>query len=301
MDIKYTVAESIRVDKYLATYFSDYTRSYIQKLIKDEMITINGVIAKANMKLKEDDLIHIKEITPVALDIVGEDLPLDIVYEDDELLVVNKARGMVVHPAPGHRTGTLVNAIMFHCKDRLSSINGVARPGIVHRIDKDTSGLLIICKTDRAHLSIAEQLKDHSIHRIYEAICYNNINDESGIIEGTIGRDSKNRMKMAMNVQNGKTAITHYKVLHRLKNNQYTHVECKLETGRTHQIRVHLMSIGNPLIGDPLYGSKKAKFATNGQMLHAREIGFIHPVTKEFMSFTCEPPEEYKHVLQILS
>lgn len=301
MEIEYNLEESIRVDKYLSTCFTDYTRSYIQKLIKDNKVTINDKTAKANVKLKLGDKIHIEEVEPVALDVIGEDLPLDIVYEDDELMVVNKARGMVVHPAPGHSSGTLVNAIMFHCKDRLSSINGVARPGIVHRIDKDTSGLLIICKTDRAHLSIAEQLKEHSIHRIYEAICYNNIKTDEGVIEGTIGRDPKNRMRMAMNVKGGKEARTHYKVLKRLKNNQYTHVECRLETGRTHQIRVHLSAMGNPLIGDPLYGSKKSKFSQTGQMLHAREVGFIHPVSGEFLSFTCEPPEEYQRILTILS
>lgn len=298
--IEYTKSQAERVDKFLSTHFSDYTRTYIQKMIKDEQITVNGKPVKANYKLTEGDKIEVADIEPVELEVVAEDLPIDIIYEDDELMVVNKAAGMVVHPAPGNYTGTLVNAIMYHCKDRLSSINGVARPGIVHRIDKDTSGLLVICKTDRAHQHIAAQLKEHTAHRVYEALVYNNLIEDEGFIEAPIGRGEKDRKKMAINYKNGKDAKTHFKVIERFAGNRYAYVALKLETGRTHQIRVHMASIGNPLIGDPLYGPKKGKFSSSGQMLHAKELGFVHPVTGKDMRFTSELPEHFQHMLNIL-
>ena len=300
MTVNYNESVNQRVDKFLSTHFTDYTRSYIQKIIKEGHVTVNGKEIKANYKLSQGDIIEMEEIKPVDPEILPEDLPLEIVYEDDELMVVNKPTGMVVHPAPGNYTGTLVNAIMFHCKDRLSSINGVARPGIVHRIDKYTSGLLIICKTDRAHQHIAAQLKDHSAHRRYEAIVYNNLKEDQGMIDEPIGRGEKDRKKMAINYKNGKEARTHFKVLERLNNNKYTYVSLRLETGRTHQIRVHMTHIGHPLVGDPTYGPKKGPFAPKGQMLHAREIGFIHPVTQEYMQFEVEPPESFSHVLKVL-
>ncbi len=298
--IQFKSDRSERVDKYLSTYLSDYTRSYIQKMIKDENIRVNGKAVKAGYKLNSGDVIEVDDIEPVELDVIAEDIPIDIVYEDDELMVVNKPTGMVVHPAPGNFQGTLVNAIMYHCKDRLSSINGVARPGIVHRIDKDTSGLLVICKTDKAHQKIAEQLKDHSAHRIYHALVYQNLTEDQGTIEGPIGRGEKDRKKMAINYKHGKDAVTHYRVIERLVNNNFTYVELKLETGRTHQIRVHMSSIGNPLIGDPLYGPKKAKFSPDGQMLHAKEIGFVHPVSGKYMEFDSPLPQHFQRMLNNL-
>ncbi len=300
MTLTYSETSKERIDKFLSTHFEDFTRSHIQKLLKDEKITVNGQVIKANFKLSNGDTIDIQEGPPKELDIIAENLPLDIIFEDDDLLIVNKPVGMVVHPAAGHPNGTLVNAIMYHCKDRLSSINGVARPGIVHRIDKDTSGLLIICKTDVAHQSIAEQLKEHSIHRRYVAIVYNNLKEDLGTIEGPIGRGEKDRKKMAINYKNGKDAITHFEVLERLDHNRFTYVALKLETGRTHQIRVHMTSEGHPLIGDPVYGPKKGMFSPKGQMLHAKELGFIHPRTKEYVEFSVEPPNSFLHILNVL-
>jgi len=227
-------------------------------------------------------------------------MELDIVYEDEDLLIVNKPVGMVVHPAPGHYDDTLVNGIMAHCGNSLSGINGELRPGIVHRIDKDTTGLLVICKNDFTHVHLAKQLKDHTIDRVYEAIVYNNVKDNEGSVEGPIGRHPVRRKEMAINHKNGRDALTHYKVLKRLKNG-FTHLELKLETGRTHQIRVHMTSIGHPLLGDPLYGPKKHPFKLPGQMLHARSLGFIHPRTEAYVSFEVEPPEIFKSVIKRLS
>lgn len=300
MTITYTNESALRVDKFLSTHFDDMTRTYIQKMIKEESILVNGKAISSSYKLTNGDEIEIKDIEPKELEVEAQNLPIHIVYEDDDVLIINKEVGMVVHPAPGNYNGTLVNAIMYHCKDRLSSINGVARPGIVHRIDKDTSGLLIICKTDNAHQKIAEQLSDHSVHRKYVAIVYNNLTHDEGTIDAPIGRGERDRKKMTINHKNGKAAVTHYKVLERLDDNRYTYVELQLETGRTHQIRVHMTSIGNPLVGDPVYGPKKAAFAAKGQMLHAKEIGFIHPTTNEYIEFTSEPPKEFNHVLDVL-
>jgi 23S rRNA pseudouridine1911/1915/1917 synthase len=298
--IIYNEDSSIRIDKYLAEKIPDLTRSYIQKLILDEQILVNDQTIKANYKVAKNDTITLFTVKPKVLEVVAQDIPIEIIYEDDQLLVVNKPVGMVVHPAPGNYTGTLVNAIMFHCKNRLSSINGVARPGIVHRIDKDTSGLLMICKTDLAHNSIASQLKDHSIKREYVGIVYNNLKDEEGTIDAPIGRGEKDRTRMAINYKNGKNAVTHYRVLERFHNNRYTYVSFRLETGRTHQIRVHMAMNGNPLVGDPLYGPKNAAYSENGQLLHAKTIGFIHPTTNQYMEFNVDPPLKFMSILENL-
>ncbi|MCT4688485.1 RluA family pseudouridine synthase [Vallitalea sp.] len=288
----------IRIDKFISDRLPNYSRSFIQKLIKENHLTVNNSAIKSNYKLKVTDEINIVIPEPKELDIVAENIPLDIVYEDKDVILVNKPQGMVVHPAPGHYTGTLVNAIMYHCKDDLSGINGVMRPGIVHRIDKDTSGVLIICKNDKAHESIAKQLKDHTITRKYNAIVYNNIKEDEGVINAPIGRHPVNRKQMAVNPINGKEAITHYEVLERI--NQYTYVELQLETGRTHQIRVHMTSINNPLLGDPVYGPKSDRFKLKGQALHARVLGFVHPTTNEYMEFEAPLPNYFTGLLKKL-
>ena len=234
----------------------------------------------------------------MSVSIVAEDIPLDILYEDEDLLVVNKPKGMVVHPAPGHLSGTLVNAVMFHCKDSLSGINGELRPGIVHRIDRDTTGSLIVCKNDIAHNHIAEQIKEHSVNRIYRGIVVGTVSDEEGTIHAPIGRHPIDRKKMSINERNGKDAITHYRVLKRF--DKYTYMEFKLETGRTHQIRVHMASIGHPLLGDEVYGTKKCPFHLEGQTLHAAIIGFIHPTTGEYIEVEAPLPEYFQHLLHIL-
>ena len=267
--------EGVRVDKYLGEILPDISRSYIQKLLKSQHILVNKCVCKANYKVKTDDIINVDIPEPLEANIVAEDIPLDIIYEDDDILIVNKPKDMVVHPAPGHYTGTLVNALMYHCRDNLSEINGVLRPGIVHRIDKDTTGALIVCKNDYSHNFVAEQLKVHSITRKYVAI----VNGDEGTIDAPIGRHEVNRKKMSINYKNGKNAVTHYKVLKRFK--KYTYIECQLETGRTHQIRVHMSSINHPILGDELYNNNKCPFKLQGQTLHAKTIGFIHPTTKE--------------------
>ena len=282
----------VRIDKYLAEVMSDYSRSFLQKQLKDGNVTVNGKREKASYKVAEEDEIAVLIPDNLEPDIQAENIPLDILYEDDQLLVVNKPKGMVVHPSPGHYTGTLVNALMYHCKDQLSGINGVLRPGIVHRIDMDTTGALVVCKTDIAHQSLAEQLKVHSITRKYRAIVHGNLTVDSGTIEGDIGRHPTDRKKMAVHVRNGKPAVTHYQVLQRFGN--YTYVECQLETGRTHQIRVHMSSIGHPLLGDMVYGPKKCPIAgLHGQTLHAMVLGFQHPLSGEYMEFTAPLPEYF--------
>ena len=238
--------EGVRVDKYLGEILPDISRSYIQKLLKSQHILVNKCVCKANYKVKTDDIINVDIPEPLEANIVAEDIPLDIIYEDDDILIVNKPKDMVVHPAPGHYTGTLVNALMYHCRDNLSEINGVLRPGIVHRIDKDTTGALIVCKNDYSHNFVAEQLKVHSITRKYVAIVNGVISDDEGTIDAPIGRHEVNRKKMSINYKNGKNAVTHYKVLKRFK--KYTYIECQLETGRTHQIRVHMSSINHPIL-----------------------------------------------------
>lgn len=291
--------ENERLDKSLSELTDEtISRSYLQKLIKDAQVTVNGKVQKAGYRLHEKDQVSFTLPDQALPDILPEDLSLDVLYEDEDVIVVNKPKGMVVHPAAGHFSHTLVNGLMYHCQDSLSGINGVLRPGIVHRIDKDTTGSVIACKNDRAHLSIAKQLKEHSITRRYRAICFGVIKEEEGIIDAPIGRDEKDRKKMAVNHKNGKRAITHYKVLERFP--EYTYIECRLETGRTHQIRVHMASIGHPLLGDTIYTKRRQPFATNGQTLHAYILGFIHPVTGEYIETTAPLPEYFIKLLEKL-
>lgn len=299
--LSFTVASdtvSVRIDRYLTEQCPELSRSYIQKLLKDQKVKADHKTVKANYKVQpgQEIVVEIPDAEP--LDIQPEDIPLDILYEDPYLLVVNKPKGMVVHPAAGHTGGTLVNAVMAHCGENLSGINGVLRPGIVHRIDKDTTGALLVCKTDEVHRGLAEQLKEHSIKRRYRAIVRGNLKEDTGTIEGPIGRHPTDRKKMAINYKNGKDAVTHYKVLERF--GQYTYVECRLETGRTHQIRVHMSSIGHPLLGDTVYGSGKDPFHLEGQTLHAMILGFIHPITGEYMEFSAPLPEYFLKLLEKL-
>ena len=290
--------EGERIDKCISNYVETLSRSYIQKIIKEGKAYINDAPVKSNYKVRVDDKVQFTIPDCEELDIPPQDIPLDIIYEDKDVLIVNKPKNMVVHPAPGHYEGTLVNAIMYHCHNDLSGINGVLRPGIVHRIDKDTTGSLIICKNDEAHRKIAEQLKEHSITRKYRAIVYGRISNDEGVVDAPIGRHPTDRKKMAINERNGKTAITHYKVLERFE--KYTYIECQLETGRTHQIRVHMTSIGHPLLGDEVYGSAKCPFKLEGQTLHAMTIGFIHPSTNQYVEYEAPLPEYFERLLQIL-
>ena len=290
--------EGERIDKCISNYLESLSRSYIQKIIKDGKAYVNDAVVKANYKVKVDDKVQFEIPDCEEPDIPPQDIPLDILYEDKDILIVNKPKDMVVHPAPGHYEGTLVNAIMFHCKDELSGINGVLRPGIVHRIDKDTTGSIIICKNDEAHRKIAQQLKEHSITRKYRAIVYGRIMEEEGTVYAPIGMHPTDRKKLATNEKNGKPAVTHYKVLERF--DKYTYIECQLETGRTHQIRVHMTSIGHPLLGDEVYGNAKCPFKLEGQTLHAMTIGFIHPTTGEYVEYEAPLPEYFEHLLQIL-
>lgn len=284
-----------RVDKLLADSMDGFTRSGIQHLLSEGNVICGAKPITKNYKCREGD--EIKVFIPDAkpLDIEAQDIPLDIVYEDEYLLVVDKPKGMVVHPANGNYDGTLVNALMHHCGDSLSGINGVIRPGIVHRIDKDTSGLLIVAKTDAAHIGLAEQIKEHSFTRAYEAVVYGNIKDDEGTICQPIGRNPKDRKKMAVVYTNSKPATTHYKVLQRF--GSFTHIRCVLETGRTHQIRVHMAFIGHPIAGDSVYGHKKVITELNGQCLHAKQIGFVHPITNEYMEFESDLPEYFTKFL----
>ncbi|MGN0709955.1 MAG: RluA family pseudouridine synthase [Anaerovoracaceae bacterium] len=288
-----------RIDRVIVENTEDISRSRIQKLFDEGAVTVNGeVCSSKNHKVREGDEIAVEIPEPETLDVEPEDIPLDIVYEDDSVLVVNKPRGMVVHPAAGNMTGTLVNAVLYHCGDSLSSINGVIRPGIVHRIDKDTSGLIMIAKDDNAHIRLSEQLQVHSTTRRYLAIVRDNIKEDEGTVDAGIGRDPKNRLRRAVHGIGEKRAVTHYKVLERF--GKYTYIECRLETGRTHQIRVHMAYIKHPLLGDTLYGSKDQPFGLDGQMLHAAVLGFLHPVTGEYMEFRADPPEDFQDVLNKL-
>lgn len=282
----------IRLDKFLADNQEDLTRTFLQKLIKDGMVLVNDKAVKAGYKVCPMDSITIVLPPPVDLSIEPENIPIDILYEDKDLVIVNKGKGMVVHPAAGHYTGTLVNALLYHCKDDLSGINGVLRPGIVHRIDMNTTGVLVVCKNDKAHQCIAEQLKVHSITRKYDALVYNTFKVTEGTVDAPIGRHPVDRKKMAINHKNGKHAVTNYKVIDNL-GGKYAHIECSLLTGRTHQIRVHMASINHPLIGDDIYGQAKNSFHLEGQALHARVLGFIHPSTKEYMEFEAPLPEYF--------
>ena len=290
----------VRIDRYLTDRLDGQSRSSIQKLIEEEEILVNGSPCKAGYKLSSDDKISVCIPDPIEPEILPENIPLDILYEDDQVLVVNKPKGMVVHPGPGHSTQTLVNAILYHCKGSLSGINGMVRPGIVHRIDMNTTGSLIVCKTDYAHRMIADQIKNHTGRRIYRAIVYGYMNPEDGTIDTVIGRDPRDRKKMAVGVRNGRRAITHYHELARLKN-QFSYVEFQLETGRTHQIRVHMASIGHPILGDDVYGPARCPYRLTGQTLHAMTIGFIHPTSGDYMEFSAPLPAYFRKLLDRLS
>ena len=288
----------VRIDKYLAEQLPDITRSYLQKLLKDGSVQMNGKPVKASTKTAAGALIALTIPEPEEPEILPEDIPLDILYEDSDVILINKPKDMVVHPAAGHYTGTLVNALMYHCRGDLSGINGVLRPGIVHRIDKDTTGVLIVCKNDRAHNALAEQLKEHSITRKYRAIVCGNLKEDEGTVDAPLGRHPQDRKKMAIVRSGGKRAVTHYRVLERFGN--YTYIECRLETGRTHQIRVHMASLGHPLLGDEIYGRAKSPFKLEGQTLHAMVLGFIHPTTGEYMEFEAPLPEYFEKLLEKL-
>ena len=284
-----------RIDVFLAKNLESFSRSYIQDLIKKGKATIGGKSIKANYRLRNGDNVVLNIPKPEPLEILPENIPLDILYEDNDVILVNKPKGMVVHPAAGHYSGTLVNALLYHCKDNLSGINGVLRPGIVHRIDMDTTGVIIACKNDNAHQNIAKQLAEHSITRRYVAIVNGNLKEDEGVVDAPIARAKNDRKKMAVD-KDGKTAVTYYKVLERLKN--YTYIECVLETGRTHQIRVHMSYINHPLLGDEIYSGKKESMKLQGQCLHAMVLGFIHPTTNEYMEFKAPIPEYFNEILK---
>ena len=285
-----------RLDKFVK--IDSLTRSAVQKLIEDGRVTVNGETARVSYKVCAGDVVEVSDFEPKELDVKPENIPLDIVYEDDELLVVNKGKNMVVHPAAGNYSGTLVNALLYHCKGNLSGINGVIRPGIVHRIDKDTSGLLLVAKTNRAHISLAEQIKEKSVKRRYICIANGVIETNRGVIDAPIGRHMSERKKMAVTSKNSKNAVTHFEVLERFCD--YTYLTCRLETGRTHQIRVHLKYIGHPVLGDAVYGPKKNEFNLTSQVLHAKMIGFVHPVTGDYMEFDSEIPDYFNDILNVL-
>lgn len=290
-----------RIDKFVTLAVNEMSRSYIHKLIQSGDIKVNDTVTNKNYRLMEDDLIKINVPEPQNLEVLPENIPLDVIYEDNDLLVVNKPKDMVVHPAPGNYHGTLVNALLHHCKDSLSGINGVIRPGIVHRIDKDTSGLLIVAKNDNSHKNLAEQIKNHSFTREYEAVVYGNVKEDTGTINANIGRHKTNRKKMAVTPLGGRNAITHYTVLGRYRG--FTHLKLKLETGRTHQIRVHMSYIGHPVVGDEIYANPKNnpfKFL-KGQCLHAGKIGFMHPTTGKYMEFKSSLPNYFTEVLKKIS
>lgn len=286
-----------RVDSFIAGELEELSRSYIQKIIKKGLVKVNDKKIKSNYIVNDGDKILIQFPEPENLEVEPQDIPISIIYEDDYVAIVNKPQGMVVHPAPGNYDNTLVNALLFKLKD-LSTINGVIRPGIVHRIDKDTSGLLMIAKTDKAHIELSRQLKEHSIYRRYFTIVHGNIKEDTGTIDEPIGRHPIHRKKMAVTYKNSKKAITHFKVLERFK--KYSLLEVKLETGRTHQIRVHMSHIKHPVLGDPVYSSGKSEFNLNGQLLHAKSVGFIHPISGQYMEFDSELPEHFNKVLNIL-
>ena len=288
-----------RIDKYLSQELEDVSRSRIQKLLDDGDITVDDKCVKSNYKLNGTEHITITIPELIVPQILPENIPLNIIYEDDDVILIDKPKGMVVHPAAGHYTGTVVNALMYHCRDNLSGINGVMRPGIVHRIDMNTTGVIVACKNDKAHNDIAAQLAVHSITRKYYAICFNYFTEDEGIVDLPIGRHPTDRKKMAVNYKNGRNAVTHYKVLKKLKNN-FCLIECQLETGRTHQIRVHMASIGHPILGDDVYGPAKCPFHLEGQTLHAKILGITHPATGEYMEFDAPLPEYFMKLLSTL-
>lgn len=285
-----------RLDKFLSAMLPDQSRSYLQKIIKDGNVLVNGEPKKSSYRLEDGDEVTADLPELKSPDIEPENIPLDILYEDDSILMVNKPKEMVVHPSAGHYTGTLVNAVLWHCQGQLSGINGVSRPGIVHRIDKDTTGVLVVCKNDAAHNAVAAQLKEHSITRKYRAIVHGVIKEDEGTVDAPIGRHPTERKKMASGVKNGKRAVTHYRVLERFQG--YTYVECQLETGRTHQIRVHMASIHHPLLGDTVYGPAKDSHHLEGQTLHAMVLGLIHPVTGEYLEVEAPLPEYFENLLK---
>lgn len=287
---------NLRLDKYLSVKQPDLSRSFLQKLIKDGQVTVDGKQQKANFKLKDNQEIMVNIPPAEDVEIEPENIPLDILYEDEDILIINKPKDMVVHPSAGHYSGTLVNAVMYHCKDSLSGINGEIRPGIVHRIDKDTTGSLIVCKNDESHLCIAEQIKEHSVTRIYRGIVTGTFRETEGVVEGDIGRHPTDRKKMAVVTKNGKPAITHYRVIEQFTNASY--MEFRLETGRTHQIRVHMASIGHPLLGDSVYGNPKNPYKLQGQALHAMTIGFLHPRTGEYVEVSAPLPNYFEKLLK---
>ncbi|MCC5911958.1 MAG: RluA family pseudouridine synthase [Clostridiaceae bacterium] len=287
--------EGVRLDLYISEQYQELSRSYVQKLIKDQSVTVNEKHEKNRYMVKHGDHIEVLVPSPKELDIEPQNIPIDIIYEDDDLVVVNKPQDMVVHPAPGNYDNTLVNALLYHCKGKLSSINGIIRPGIVHRIDKNTSGLLMVAKNNNAHNSLAQQLKEHSITRKYHAIALGNIKEQKATIDAPIARHATNRLKMAV-VEDGRDAITHIKVLERFQG--YTYIEAQLETGRTHQIRVHLSYIKHPVVGDETYGPKASKFNLKGQVLHARTLGFVHPTKGEYMEFEAPLPPYFEKLLK---
>lgn len=285
----------MRIDRYLSEQCNDMSRSYLQKLVKEGGVCVGGTAVKSNYKVSAGELVTLEVPEAVEPEIVPEEMALDIIYEDTGIILINKPKGMVVHPAAGHYSGTLVNGLMHHCRADLSGINGVMRPGIVHRIDMDTTGVLIVCKNDMAHNAIAEQLKEHSITRRYYAVVHGNIKAEEGTVNAPIGRHPVDRKKMSINEKNGREAVTHYRVLERF--GQFTYVECRLETGRTHQIRVHMASIGHPLLGDAVYGPAKCPYKLQGQTLHAGILGIIHPRTGEYMEFSAPLPPYFEALL----
>ena len=287
-----------RLDKWISSVLPKLSRSYIQKCIKENDVLVNLKPQKASYRLKLEDEIVFSVPEAVEPVIEAENIPLSVLYEDEDILVVNKPKGMVVHPAPGHYSGTLVNAVMYHCRDHLSGINGVMRPGIVHRIDRDTTGSLIICKNDHAHREIAAQLKEHTITRKYRAIVHGVLKKDRGVVDAPVGRDPKERKRMAVNEKTGRHAVTHYLVLQRFQ--EYTYIECELETGRTHQIRVHMAYIGHPLLGDEVYCHKKEPYHLEGQTLHAMVLGFMHPSTDRYLEVTAPLPAYFEHLLHIL-
>lgn len=290
--------EGERIDKCVSVLVDFLSRSFAQRLIAEQQVFVNGRPVKGSYRAREADEISFTLPDAVEPDISPENIPLDILYEDDDVIVVNKPKGMVVHPAAGHYSGTLVNALMYHFAGKLSGINGVLRPGIVHRIDRDTTGSLLVCKNDRAHQKIAAQLSSHTINRRYHAICHGVLREDEGIIDQPIGRHPTDRKKMSVNVSNGKRAVTHYRVLKRFA--EYTYVECRLETGRTHQIRVHMASIGHPLLGDEVYCNRKSPFKLQGQALHAKTLGFLQPSAEIYVEVDAPLPEYFVHLLEIL-
>lgn len=287
-----------RIDRFLSENCEGLSRSYLQKLLKSELVQVDGKAVKNSYRLSAGEKIEFEVPEAVEPEIRAEDIPLNILYEDGDIILINKPKGMVVHPAAGHYSGTLVNGLMYHCREGLSGINGVLRPGIVHRIDMDTTGVLIVCKNDFAHSSVAEQLKLHSITRKYYALVHGVIKEDEGTVDAPIGRHPVDRKKMSVNRKNGREAVTHYRVLERFR--QFTYVECQLETGRTHQIRVHMASIGHPLLGDSVYGPARCPFKLQGQTLHAGVLGIIHPRTGEYMEFSAPLPEYFEKLLEKL-